>query len=261
MSQAFGLIVAAGAIEDYSVHRAMLADLPAPRRVYCADGGLKHMERLGLAPDMILGDFDSADTARLVFLRVQGLPFERYPADKDYTDTELAVNRAVSDGCAAILIFGALGARIDHTFTNIQLMYKLALRGVRVLLADQYGIAAVLVSGGVMKISKNRPLASLLGSLTYKPAASAFASAAAAATASAPASERIFASPKLSILPIGGVAKGVWTSGLKYALRGDDLESCYTIGVSNEFTGRSAAVKIAEGAVLVMICADKQESV
>ena len=247
MNPALGLIVAAGAVEDYAIHRAMLADLPPPRRVYCADGGLKHMDQLGLAPDMILGDFDSADTARLVFLRLQGLPFERYPADKDYTDTELAVNRAVSDGCATILIFGALGARIDHTLTNIQLMYKLSLRGVRVVLADQNGVAAVLVSGGVMKISKRRPLASLLGLLAYKPGGAAAA--------------QVFDAPKLSILPIGGVAKGVRTSGLKYALRGDDLEACYTIGVSNEFTGSSAAIKITEGAVMVMICADRQDSV
>ena len=246
MGSVFGIIIAAGIVEDYGIHRAMLSDLPAPRRVYCADGGLRHMEPLGLAPDLILGDLDSADPSLINRFQNNGAQFERYPAEKDYTDTELAVERAAGDGCDTLLIFGALGARIDHTFTNIQLIFKYISRGIRIAIADCYGMASVLVPGCSLRIYKRRPLASLLKLLPEAESASALALA------------PVFANPKLSILPIGGIVRGVRTSGLKYALCGADLEACYTVGVSNEFMGAAAMVEIEDGAVLIMICADKQ---
>ena len=254
MNAGFGLIITAGEVSDYALHRAMLAELPPPRIIYCADGGLRHMGLLGLEPDLILGDFDSAGSVLIDEYRNRGAPFEKHPADKDYTDTELAVSRAVSGGICRLLIFGALGARIDHTYTNIQLIFKYAKRGVRAVLADAYGIAAALVPGATLKIIKDKPLASLLGLsdlLRYGPE-----NAAAPPTASG----LVFMHPKLSLLPIGGAARGVTVTGMKYALTGSDLEACYTSGVSNEFSGNAAnaaTVEIAEGALLVMVCADR----
>ena len=240
---AFALIVAAGAIDDYEAHRAILAEAPAaPRMIYCADGGLRHMKPLGLEPDVILGDFDSAAAPLLEEYRLSGAASERYPAEKDYTDTELAVNRVAADGYSAALILGALGGRIDHTFTNIQLIYKYAVRGFRVALADSFGIAAVLMPGRAMTIDKLKPLTSLLGLQDNMPIAD-FAGAYAQ-------------TPKLSLLPIGGATRGVTTTGLKYPLQGADLEPFYTSGVSNEFIECTATVEIREGALLVMICAD-----
>ena len=253
VNDGFGLIIAAGAFDDYDAHRAILAQAPAPRRIYCADGGLRHMAPLGLSPDVILGDFDSAEPALLDKYRMGDALLERHPADKDYTDTELAADRAVRDGCGAILILGALGRRIDHTYTNIQLAYKYALRGVRVALADPYGIAAVLVPGYAMEIVSDRPLASLLGLLeNEKNVPSCLGRGTPNANHAAGGAPRF----KLSLLPIGGAACGVTTSGLKYALKGADLESCYTSGVSNEFTSAHATVEIIEGALLIMACAD-----
>ena len=247
MDVRLGLVVASGKIGNYEAHRAMLADLPELSAVYCADGGVRHASRLGISPDLILGDFDSADSAQLAEYQTAGIPFERYPTDKDYTDTELAVERAVRAGCGAILLFGALGARIDHTLANMQLLYKYALRGVRIALADGYGAASVLLPGSALRIDKYRPAASLLGYLTYAPAGPA--------TPAAPAAP-VFANPKLSILPVGGAAYGVTTSGLLYALIGAVLDAGYTSGVSNEFTGPEASVELTGGALYIMICDD-----
>ena len=272
---AFGLVVAAGDIKNYDVHRALLSDLPPPAIAVCADGGLRHAVGLGVMPDVILGDFDSADEELLAEYRGAGIPLDKHPADKDYTDTELAVRRAVlaveqaakmagrathaadraasvpdhlmptpdraAAGRAAILCLGAFGGRIDHTVANLQLMYKYALRGVRIALADDHGIAAVLVPGGTLRIDRRRPAASLLDLLAY----SGFSS------------NPAFSQAKISILPIGGAARGVSVTGLKYPLRDAELEACYTSGVSNEFASAGCAtVGLREGAICVMICAD-----
>jgi thiamine pyrophosphokinase len=233
----FGLIVAAGAIDDYDAYRAMLGGLPAPGGVYCADGGLRHAAVLGLAPDIILGDMDSASPELLHKYREAGVPVERYPVEKDYTDTEFAVEYAVRDGCASILIIGAFGGRVDHSFANIQLSYKYARRGVRVVLADSRNAAAALAAGENMLIDKSYPIASLLGIGDIPNPAPSLC-------------------PKVSIFPIGGAARGVTTNGLKYALGAAELDSAYTTGVSNEFICRRASIEATEGAILVMVCAD-----
>ena len=239
----FGLIVAAGAIDDYAAHRNILTTLPAPDRIYCADGGLRHAAQLGITPDLILGDFDSADPGMLEQYKISGAPFETHPADKDFTDTELAAERAVLDGCGVILVFGAFGARIDHAYTNLQMLYKFASRGVRMALADSYGAAAVLLPGAELRIDAREPVASLLGYGESETLRAANDGAGA-----------VFKDLKISLLPIGGPARGVRASGLKYKLDGADFEKFYTSGVSNEFTGNTASIELGEGALLVMIC-------
>ncbi|MDR3119887.1 MAG: thiamine diphosphokinase [Clostridiales bacterium] len=273
----FGLLISAGVIEDYAYHRALLDELPPPGLVLCADGGLRHLGALGrgglagaLMPDLILGDFDSADAALLERYRSAGTPIESHPADKDFTDTELAVERAAAVGCKTILVLGALGARIDHTAANLQLLYKYAMRGVRVALADEYGCAAVHMNG-TLRIERGRVLASLLGLLTANPPAAYTKKPQADAREPLPNANPLTdaralactrergksASPKISILPIGGPARGVYTSGLKYPIDGKTLDAWYTTGVSNELTGDSAMIAVGDGALLVMACADR----
>ena len=238
MNSQLGLIIAAGAIDDCTAHRKILAGLPIEPRVYCADGGLKHAGPLGVEPCLILGDMDSADINLINAYMERGAAFVKYPVDKDFTDTELAAERAALDGCSSILILGALGARIDHTFTNIQLMYKYALRGVRIALADTYGAASALIPGVCMRIARDKPIASLLGYMDES------------------CSEAMYKNPKISILPLGGAVRGARATGLKYPLNADEIEPFYTTGVSNEFTDPIAQITIEEGAALIMICAD-----
>jgi len=278
MNNRFGLVIASGAIDNYARHRAMLARLPAPDAVICADGGLRHVRPLGVAPDLITGDFDSVCGALLDEYRDGGVPIERLPVEKDFTDTETAVERAVGRGCGAVLILGALGSRADHVYANLQLLFKYALRGVRVALADANNAAAVLTPGRAMKIDKLRPIASLLG---LPPPAEPLDAPERLITAEPPVTPALppdfpeptlrdqspqdaavlsgvtpSAGPKLSIFPVGGEARGVSAGGVKYRLCGASLEACYTSGVSNEFISREATVEVAEGAVFVMVCDD-----
>ena len=105
--------------------------------VIAADGGVKHTEKLGLTPDVILGDFDS-----LGFVP-EGA--ERHPVEKDDTDAMLAIRRGFSLGCDRFVIYGGLdGERLDHTLANFQSLQYLADRGaVGYLVGKKYLVTVV----------------------------------------------------------------------------------------------------------------------
>jgi len=77
------------------------------------DSGLIACENAGLTPDWILGDMDSLDT----LARLDKYPASavlRFPPDKDFTDTELALNLLKQKGCDEIWLCGGGGGRMDH---------------------------------------------------------------------------------------------------------------------------------------------------
>ena len=80
-----------------------------------ADSGFDAADRAGLCPDWVIGDMDSLEDSS----RLDALPPERvirFPRDKDFTDTELAIFHAVKQGCDEIWIIGGGGGRLDHLF-------------------------------------------------------------------------------------------------------------------------------------------------
>lgn len=97
-----------------------------------ADGGLRHLEALGLTPNAIIGDFDS-----LGFTPKNATVF---PVEKDDTDAMLAVRKALELGYKEILLYGALdGPRLDHTIANLQTLQFLADNGaVGYLVGNDY---------------------------------------------------------------------------------------------------------------------------
>lgn len=94
---------------------------------YCiaADSGLVHADRLQIKVDYILGDYDSVNS-RVLERYEKNTETVTYPAEKDYTDTHIAVLTALQQKPDCIDILGATGSRYDHALTNIYIM-KLAL--------------------------------------------------------------------------------------------------------------------------------------
>ncbi len=89
-----------------------------------ADGGLVHLNRLGLTPNGILGDFDS-----LGYIPEGAQVF---PVEKDDTDAMLAVRLGLEKGFREFVIYGGLGGqRLDHTVANFQTLQFLADQGAR----------------------------------------------------------------------------------------------------------------------------------
>ena len=90
--------------------------------IIAADGGTEYTDRLGLRPDLILGDFDSLGYVP------EGA--ERHPVEKDDTDAMLAAKRGLERGCREFLFYASLdGPRLDHTLANLQTLRFLADHG------------------------------------------------------------------------------------------------------------------------------------
>jgi thiamine pyrophosphokinase len=86
------------------------------------DGGINHCHKLDIRPDLIVGDFDSADPTLLKSF--SGIPEKRYPKDKDKTDLEITLELVDHAQVEEIAIFGALGGRTDHTLGNLTLLSR-----------------------------------------------------------------------------------------------------------------------------------------
>ncbi len=100
-------------------------DFRCPTYVIACDRGWQYAIRLGLTPDLILGDFDSSP------LPDTEIPIVKVPTQKDDTDTMLAARKALELGFLDIAICCAFGGRLDHTFANIQTAAFLAARGAK----------------------------------------------------------------------------------------------------------------------------------
>ncbi len=105
--------------------------------ILAADGGLAHVERLGLTPQVILGDFDS-----LGYVPEGSTVF---PVEKDDTDAMLAVKQGLALGYKEFLLYGSLdGPRLDHTVANFQTLQYLADRGaVGYLIGRDYTVTVI----------------------------------------------------------------------------------------------------------------------
>ena len=119
---------------------ALVHPLDSDDLIIAADGGLRHTEKLGITPDVILGDFDS----------LGHIPAGAnvFPVEKDDTDAMLAVRRGLQLGYRDFLLYGSLdGPRLDHTVANFQTLQFLCDHGAFGILAGIHTMAAVIKNG------------------------------------------------------------------------------------------------------------------
>lgn len=110
--------------------------------VLCADGGYLFARQAGVSPDLIIGDFDSADrpdSAECDIIQV--------PVEKDDTDTMLCIKKALEMGCEELTLLGGIGGRLDHTIANIQSLAYAAQHGARAVLRDANHEIRILLPG------------------------------------------------------------------------------------------------------------------
>lgn len=112
-----------------------VARLAAGARLIAADSGIRHAAALGMVPELWVGDFDSSSAAD--FEAHRDVPRQTFPAAKDKTDGELAIDIAIANGATSLLILGAFGGeRADHEFLHLALALRLAERGFDVTLTS-----------------------------------------------------------------------------------------------------------------------------
>ena len=119
------VILSGGDIYDFAAVNITKDDF-----VICADAGARHLKKLQITPNVIVGDFDTFKGDLGEINRI------KFPPEKDKTDTCLAIDFAISKGCGEICILGALGGRADHSLANIFLLKYMHDRNVRGELFD-----------------------------------------------------------------------------------------------------------------------------
>jgi thiamine pyrophosphokinase len=184
--------------------------------IVAADGGALKAQALGLRPDIVVGDLDSLDGAQLDDLRRRGAEVQAHPADKDESDTELAVLEAARRGATEIAVVGALGGlRFDHSLANVLLLASPAFAGIDLALVDGGTTVRAVRGPSTLEID------GMAGDL-------------------------------VSLLPLSDAVPGVTTSGLAFPLADDVLVRGPARGLSNVMTGDRASVSIGEGAMVVV---------
>lgn len=190
--------------------------------VVAADGGALAALGLGLAIDLVVGDMDSLDAARLDALRRSGVAVEQAPVAKDESDTELALLAALARGADHVVVVGAFGGRrFDHALANIGLLALPALGGRFVELLDERTRVHALRAPDPHGDAVTRRLTGPVGGL-------------------------------VSLLVLGEAAEGITTRGLRYALSDEPLVAGPARGLSNVRVSEDAAVTLRRGLLLVV---------
>ena len=91
--------------------------------VIAADGGYTNLQKLGMNPDILVGDFDSLETVP------KGEQIIRLPKEKNDTDTLYCVRLGLEKGYKKFALYGCTGGRLDHTIANIQTLAFIAEQG------------------------------------------------------------------------------------------------------------------------------------
>lgn len=118
MSSPLALILANGHAPSKSLLNRHLADADV---FVCADGGANAAAKLGVVPDLIIGDLDSILPGTVK--RFSGVTARRI-ADQNSTDLEKALTWAQKNGYKSIRVLGATGGRLDHTVGNLSALVK-----------------------------------------------------------------------------------------------------------------------------------------
>lgn len=205
------IIIANGDLKTPAYYRELIKD---GDYIICVNGGSIHALAIGVSPNLLIGDLDSLPEKERQQIMEAKPELIKYPAAKDKSDLELAVDYAITLKPAEILIIGALGgARVDHALLNIMLLLLPLDKGIPASIFDE-----------TQQIYLCRNLIKLDGS----------------------------PGEYLSLFALNGNAEGVTTDGLKYQLQGETLQFASSRGLSNEFTSSQASVSIKSGLLLVI---------
>jgi thiamine pyrophosphokinase len=186
--------------------------------IVAADGGALKAERLGLRPDIVVGDLDSLSASEVERLRQAGIEVLAYSRAKDHSDLELAVREAIGRGASELVIVGALGGRrYDHALANTLLLALPELAAIDVVLIDGEATLRVIGSGGPDRLV----LTGTAGDL-------------------------------VSLLPLSPDVQGVTTDGLLYPLADEALRQGSSRGLSNIMLAGRAEVSTRDGRLAIV---------
>ncbi len=177
--------------------------------IIAADSGYANALLLGVKPQIVVGDFDSYNGE---------LPRDieklQVPAEKDFTDSQLAVDIAKKKGAENIFLIGGLDGRLDHTLSNLAILESLWHEGIRAIICD-----------GRNRVRYIESTSELVPNVGYR---------------------------YLSILAVDKKVKGVSIDGCKYPLKKATLCRDCQFAISNEITKNCALISVKRGGIYIL---------
>ncbi|MGH2348182.1 MAG: thiamine diphosphokinase [bacterium] len=211
MTPGTAVVIANGRFRRSAALRALVAKADL---VICADGGLAHARALGRPPQIVVGDFDSAPPALIAWARRHRAKLLKYPADKNKSDTELALDAAAERGAREIDFIAVTGGRPDHFLANLLLLVAARRKGLVARIHDGLSLLFLVDDGP--------PLPAVRGDT-------------------------------LSLLALSETVEGVTTVGLAYPLKDGTLALGSSLGISNVVVSVPASVSVGKGLLLAVL--------
>lgn len=209
-----GLIISSGTITNYNRLESVVKESDF---IICADGGMDHIMKVNLLPDLVLGDLDSISENALKYIEEKNIPVQKFSSIKDTTDTGLAVDYLIEKGLEEVILMGVTGTRQDHTMANIFLLNQLYEKGIKGKIIDDNNIIYLVDSYLELEYVENS---------------------------------------FISVIPITEDGIEVSLSGFFYNLDKEKIKFGSTCGVSNKIIEENGMVRIHKGKALVFISED-----
>ena len=218
------LIVTGGTVRKEFLQE--FVDKKKPQVVIAVDGGLKIVDELKLSVDLIVGDFDTIEQEiinkykKLAFEKDSGYPkILEFQPEKDNTDTDIAIKKALELNPKQIFIVGATGTRLDHTIANIHLLRQSIGKQVSVSIYDEHNKIYLANSGFVIKKAEQY-------------------------------------GKYVSFLPLTETVNNLTLTGFKYPLLNRTVGIGTSLCISNEIIDDIAKVEFTDGILMVMETVD-----
>lgn len=183
--------------------------------VICVDGGLQYAYEAGIPVDEIVGDFDTISSEILEHYKEQNTPIRQFNPIKDSTDTDIALEVALSKKPECIYVLGGIGSRMDHTLGNIHILKKTLSSKVKTYLIDENNRISMIDSS--IQIKKEE---------TY--------------------------GDYISFIPFTEKIENLSLRGFKYPLEDCTMVFGESLGISNEIVDMTAEVVLGKGILLVI---------
>ncbi|MCJ7690658.1 MAG: thiamine diphosphokinase [Clostridiaceae bacterium] len=185
--------------------------------IIAADSGANCLYDYNITPNLLLGDFDSIHKNVLNYFKKNNCIIDIYPTEKDFTDTEIAVRKAISMKPSKIVLLGCTGSRIDHLLGNIGMLKICLENSVNAYIVDE--------NNDIRLSNTSTSLNGVVG--------------------------RIF-----SVQAYGDEVIGLTIAGAKYPLNNYNLKIGESISISNEFVSSNVQLNFKSGTLMIILSCD-----
>lgn len=212
------IIIVAGGSIDKAYLKEQLSNV-SYSFIIGVDKGIEALKDIGICPNLVLGDFDSAKTEVVDYFENQSVEVIKLNPIKDDTDMEFAIRESIRRFPGIdICIFGGTGTRLDHMMANMEILHIGYEKEpfTKIMLLDKNNRASLLRKGRY-NIVKNEQYGRFVSLLCYT-----------------------------------DEVKGLSLGGMKYNLNKINIKKGTSLCISNEIVDETATIEFDEGMMFLV---------